>query len=261
MRTEIASFWKKIACVLLAYLLAAFCPIGVDASPRWNAWAEGEEWGRVIKDNVKIYANAESSAPLFVLKKTYYVKIVGGSENHYAVCLMGEAEFPQIVGYVRKNDLKICSEPISPTYPTVKLTVQGSGATIRLSPTPNAEIVLMALNTQKVSYYGSVQSYDASWHYVYYCGKFGYVLAEELTEPKIGEHPTPLEVPTVAPVLPSVPSGEEQEKDEHEGSGVNPTAELTMIAFVVLLAVTLTCAAFLPFNKKEDKTKIYDEDM
>lgn len=265
MRCKTSNFGKILATIfasicLLPMLTALQCS-------KIQAYAEEAKYVRILDEGVCLFASEGSSKVLFTLEQTYYLEVVEETENSYCVAVMdGSVGYPQIIGYVFKNEVDSQTEvPALPHYPQVKIAVSENSATLRLSPTPSAQVVATALNTQRMSYYGSIFGYDKLWHYVWYCGKFGYVEASEVSAPQISPHPTPLpSKPTVNPVTPS--EGKEPAGDDGNSAYVktSPAAEIVMIVFVILLAVTLTTCAFFPFGKKQDgknRRNVFDDDI
>ena len=255
---------------ILAAIFASICLLPMFAALICldsQAYAAEAKYVRILDEGVCLFASEDSSKVLFTLEQTYYLEVLEQTENGYCVSVMdGSAGFPQIFGYVFKNEVAGQTEtPTLPHYPQVKIAVSENSATLRLSPTPSAQVVATALNTQSMSYYGSIFGYDKLWHYVWYCGKFGYVEASEVSAPQISPHPTPLpSKPTVNPITPN--DGEEPTDNDGNPTDAktSPTAEIVMIVFVILLAVTLTTCAFFPFGKKQDaknRRNVFDDDI
>ncbi len=221
------------------------------------AHAEGERWVRVVDDDVLLYSSYDGKKQFFVLEKSYYLQILDETDNMYFVTLMpNEEDFPKITGYVYKNSVKLCDvPPLTPYYPTEKLTVTGGSAAIKLLPLNSSETILTAMNTQKMSYYGRLVSYGTTWYYVYFGKEFGYVESTSVSKPNVPLHPTPLPQKPVN----AAPSDEEKpsEQDKQEGA---PASEILLIVFVVVLAVGLTLALFLPGNIKK-KTTVFEQDI
>lgn len=225
------------------------------------AQAEAVGWARIIEDDVYLYSTMDSDKKTFALEKSYYVEILGEAEQMYFVAVMqNDTDFPKITGYVYKSQVTLCAVlPIAPYYPTVKVTVTSNSAPIRLSPLPSANSELTATNTQQLSYYGEIVSYGTSWYYVYYGGSFGYVEASNVSQPNIPLHPTPLPSKPAATV-PSTPSTTEP-TDEPSTVSASPTSEILLIVFVVVLAVGLTLALFLPGNIKKRDSNVFEQDI
>ena len=236
--------------VLLAFvLLCCFVQPNI-------AHAEQTKWARVVRDDTFLYATEDCSKQMFELEKSYYVEILEELTKTYFVKVDGQnRQFPALCGYVLKNEVRTCSEvPQTPLYPTEKVVVSGNSAVLRLSPTPSAEAIVVATNTQSVCYYGQVLAYGKNWYYVYFAGEFGYVLAQDVTTPKVNLHPTPIDIPQDVPVV--VPPTDDTDTTLPEK--FSPTAEIILTVFVALLAVAITFSLFLPVKSKK---QVFDGDI
>ena len=244
---------KKLLILPLLVLLV-FCNV----IPYAHALGEGSGWARIVKDYVYIYAEQDLNKQMFILEKSYYVEILESGENVLHVSVMqNETNFPQITGYVKRTDVELCAvAPLTPYYPTVRLTVTADSAVLRLSPSTSASFVITATNTQKVSYYGRVEN-ERDWYYVCFGDKFGYVDVNSVSAPNIQLHPTPLpsKQPTPAVTTPSDTTPDPAPSTDK----ASPTSEILLIVFVVLLAVGLTLALFLPGNVK--KRNVFEQDI
>lgn len=218
--------------------------------------AEEAKWARVTREDTYLYATEDCSKQMFQLEKSYYVEILEEQTKTYFVkvdCL--DKSFPPLCGYVLKNEVRLTADiPDAPLYPTEKLVVKGNAAMLRLTPTPSAEVIVVATNTQKVCYYGNAAGYGKNWYYVYFAGEFGYVLADEVTSPNIDLHPTPIDivvdVPTVAPPTDS--------PTKEPNQAISPTAEVILTVFVSLVALAITFSLFLPVKSQK---QVFDGDI
>ena len=155
----------------------------------------------MTEEGVNLYATCESSKVIFQLEKSYYLQVLSEQNGMYQVAVMpNTADFPQIIGYVWIGEVDDCDQaPVTPYYPTVKITVNSHSAPVKLSPLPSAQTLVTVTNTQSMSYYGEITSYGQLWYYVYFGGTFGYVQADAVTQPVISPHPTPLPQDVVTP--------------------------------------------------------------
>lgn len=252
-KREVTTTNKTIA--LLVVLIFAMYTLTLPAV----ALAENSSWVRVCEEGVFLYANNYSQKVLFILQKSYYLSVIAQEDTMLYVSVMGENDnFPAITGYVWTSQVKQCkSAPDSPYYPTVSVTVNTDSAAVKLSPVPSAQTLVVATNTQRLSFYGEIISYGEQWYYVYYGGKFGYVRAQMVTQPNVQPHPTPIEtvvVPTVTPEVDPSPTTPEQ-------NTTTTGAEIVMIAFVVLLALGLALAVLLPGNTKRRDNGVFDSNI
>ena len=241
-----------IACVILCLFIALPAQAIADTAIQWV---------RVEEDEVRLYANSDSTKAICKLQKSYYLQIWGEENGMYLVSIMqNEAGFPTITGYVWKMEVKACDKtPIPPYYPTETLTVSANSAQLRLSPVPSAETVITVTNTQKVSFYGDITSYGQTWYYVCYFGKFGYVTADTVTKPAISLHPTPLDTAVVAPPASTTPSDPATDPDPTPAIG--SATEIFLIIFVAVLAVGISLALFLPGNLKKRDKDMFDSEI
>lgn len=219
-----------------------------------------DTWVRVTDDNTELYTNASTLKVTCKLEKSYYLKVIGEKSTYYLVELMNNTElFPKITGYVLKNRVTLVTEqPQYPYYPTETVKVNTDSAAIRFSPLDNADTIVVATNTQTMSYYGKINGSGKLWYYVYYNGIFGYVESTDVTAPDISLHPTPLpdDTPTIDPT-PETPEDPTTEIPE-----TNPTGQILLTVFVILLAVGLVLAMFLPGNlRKNTSESYYDKHM
>lgn len=240
-----------VLCLLLLLASTSFLPVA-------NALGESSSWARIVKDYVYLYAESESNKQMFILEKSYYVEILDSDEKMLHVSVMqNETNFPQITGYVKRTDVELCSvAPLTPYYPTVRLAVTADSATLRLSPSTSATVVITATNTQKVSYYGRVKN-DKEWYYVCFGDKFGYVDVNSVSAPNVELHPTPLPSKSDTPAV-TTPQ-DPVTPDPAPADKASPTSEILLIVFVVLLAAGLTLALFLPGNIK--KRNVFEQDI
>ena len=243
---------KKLLVIMLLVMLV--CAYSI---PTASALGENSGWARVLKDYVYLYAEQDLNKQMFILEKSYYVEVLESVDNVLHVSVMqNETNFPQITGYVKRTDVELCAvAPMMPYYPTVRLTVIADSAVLRLSPSTSASIVITATNTQKVSYYGKIDN-GREWFYVCFGDKFGYVDANSVSVPNIELHPTPLPSKQEKPAVttPSDPT-----TDPTPSTDNAPTSEILLIVFIVLLAVGLTLALFLPGNVK--KRNVFEQDI
>lgn len=244
--------FKKIV-LIFAVLLSLLISCGK------IAYADTGEWARIVLDDVYLYATEDTKKQLFVLEKSYYVSIIDETEDMYEVAVMPEnnKEFVRITGWVRKSDVSKCSAPVEPCYPTVKIAVKGNSADLMPTPDPSAQPSFTIANPQQMCYYGKIVSYGKTWYYVRFAGSNGYVEASSVTNPDIQLHPTPLPQ-TPANTVPTTPSTDTTPDPTQESK--LPASEILLIVFIVVLAVGLTLALFLPGNFKRKNT-VFEQDI
>ena len=167
---------KKYVCLAIIFILVLAVTFPVTGSST-TSYAETSEWVRVVDEGVFLYANNYSSKVVCILEKSYYLQVIAEENTMLFVTIMGaNSSFPAISGYVWTSQVKKCkTAPQTPYYPTETVIVDTDSAAVKLSPVPSAETLVVATNTQRLSYYGQIISYGETWYYVYYGGKFGYV--------------------------------------------------------------------------------------
>lgn len=246
---KFALIFVLICCAVVPYF--AFAQVG-----QYFAYAEGVEWARIVRTETYLYATEDCSKQTFALEKSYYVEILDTLERTYFVRVdCQDKQFPVICGYVLKNEVRVVDDvPQDPLYPTEKLVVSGASTSLRLAPTPSSDAVVVATNTQKVCYYGTITNYGKNWYYVYFAGQFGYVLAEDVTEPKIQLHPVAIDIPQNVPTV--APTDDVEDADAEQP--ISPTAEIILTVFVSLLALAITFSLFLPVKSKK---QVFDGDI
>lgn len=238
-----------VICFTLCLAVALALPHVANASTKYV---------RVIQDDVPLYTNAEIKKVTCLLEKSYYLTVIEEIDDFYKVEIMGgDKLFPKIVGYVQRQLVEQENlQPVAPLYPTVSVTVQTSSASVYFSPLTSSDILVVATNTQQMSYYGKVIDQVTTWYYVYFNGYFGYVDSANVTTPKIPLHPTPLPQPVTPPT--TTPPSNESNQQIPEQSTRSGRNEILLIAFAAILATALTCALFLP-KTKENGTSFYTD--
>jgi hypothetical protein len=216
------------------------------------ASADTYTWVRIMDDATNLYTNPSEIKVTLVLEKSYYLRVLDTLEQFYQVQLFDGANgFLPITGYVLKDKVALCDTiPLSPTYPTVTVTVSANSTALYFSPLNSSQMLIVATNTQQMNFYGRIQQNDITWYYVRYGNVFGYVDSRNVTAPMIALHPTPLPMPEQPPV--DEPANTEP-SEEPTATKVS-AAEILMIVFVAFLSVGLVLALFLP-QKAERKER------
>lgn len=232
---------KKIILFLLAALTAAGCV------PVFSARAEEEPapaYARVMQEGVYFYRYADESAGLFILPRTYFVRIVGEAGEFYRVRYLETAgEGGAVEGYCKADEVTpvdyIPETPYLDYSLTVTYRADYSGV-----PLPDS---FLTEYTVTAAYYGGFSYGSATSYYVLLEGKFGYVPASACS---IVDYP---------------------ENTEHMEAEVPPAEEpapspRTFGAAGVVLACVLAAAAlgalyflFRPAKAKREDAPAYDE--
>lgn len=240
---------KKLL-ILFALMLSVALSFGIAADAR----AQTAGWVRVV-DSAMLYSSDDGKKQVCLLERSYYLQVLDQTDSMYFVMVTPcDEDFPNITGYVHKASVTPCTvPPLEPYYPAEKISVTSGAAALQLSPTISSDAVVSAMNTQKLLYYGAITNNGVTWYYVYFAKQFGYVDSSLVTKPNVPLHPTPL------PQKPVTAEPSEQPTEPVEESKA-PASEILLIVFVVLLAVGLTLAIFLPGNLRK-KSNVFEQDI
>lgn len=145
-----------------------------------NVFASSK-FARIIETTTvyKNPSNSEDISNIYCLaEKTYFVKILSEFEDFY------EVEYNEIIGYVKKNDVKEITNTPSTPYPyNIKLTLN-SPCNLRKNPTTktsNNIITSLQMNESNFTFIGRVFADEAidfggsTWYLVKYNGEYGYI--------------------------------------------------------------------------------------
>lgn len=213
-----------VSALLLAAALAAFAPAA-------GAAAEAEEtaaYARITEDGVYFYRSADESAGLFILPRTYFVKIVGEAGEYYRVSYLDAADPAlSLTGYCRADEVTPVDYIPETPYLNYSVTVTfraGDGSGL-------PDSFFTEYRTDAV-YYGEFAYGSATCYYVNLDGSFGYVPAEAcsaVSYPENTEH-TQTETP---------PAG------SGETAGGRSFGALNVVLVCVLAAAALGALYFL----------------
>lgn len=178
---------KKFILVLLAALAAcmSFFALPVSAD-------EGARYARVTEEGVYFYSAADESAGLFILPRTYFVRIVGEAGAFYRVGYLDDAaDGGALEGYCLADEVTpvdyIPETPYLEYSVTVTYSAGGDG---QMPDSPLAEYEVSA------AYYGEFAYGSATCYYVNIGGKFGYVPASACSAVSYPENPEHSETET-----------------------------------------------------------------
>ena len=248
-----------VACLLSLTLVALILATNIAEAQSALVDTDTASWARVLNESVYLYKSANINQPLFLLEKSYYVQIIQEMDNMYQVAVIpNDTDFVYIVGYVRQNDVSLCSTPpVAPYYPAVKVTVTVDSTIMKKFDESTSAPAWAVFNAEQMRYYGKRVISGATWYYVWYADQFGYVEASAVSPPQVALHPTPLpQAP--ASTTPTTPS--DDPTDNTPKDGTLPASEILLIVFIVVLAVGLMLALFLPGNLKK-KSNVFEQDI
>lgn len=148
-------------------------------------------WAKVTSENSLFYAQPDNQSGLFVLPKTYFVKLVDEDENFY------KAEYKELSGFVKKEDvLPMNGTPICPYFVETFRVFLPSGAGLYPSTKMATETQILTIPYlyENLVFYGSIEGQTAVpdksniWHYCRYEDEYGYVYSafvDKLSTPPI----------------------------------------------------------------------------
>lgn len=177
---------KKFICVFLLFFLSW------TTFPQSFAYASEFYWAKVDEDGILFYAQTDSQSALFVLPKTYFVKITDEVENFY------KAEYKDLIGFVKKEDVSpMDGTPLCPYFVETFRVFLPSGAGLypTTKMTPENEILTIPYLYEDLVFYGSIEGQIAVpdksnlWHYCRFGDdEYGYVYSsfvDKLSTPPI----------------------------------------------------------------------------
>lgn len=201
------------------------------------ASAEEATYAAVPGEGVYLYSSPDETSGVFVLPKSYYVKVLIADEPFCKVEYhTDEPPYRKISGYCKKSELLFVD--FIPERPFLKkeITVE---YVLPDSPSPPSS----SLGTIKATflYYGTYKVGSAIYWYVYGNGEFGYV-------PKSGELTYEENTDYLTPAPP-------EELPEEKGEEVLPTAQIVFLVAVcgALVAVGIVLVRGKPLPEKEEE--------
>ena len=191
---------KYIATAAALVLAAALCfpfPAAVSAQESADCG-----YARITEEDVYLYSSPQETSGLFILPRTYFVKITGETGEYYRVeYLTGEGNISSVRGYCRMDSVvPVDYIPETPflVYRTQVTFSAGNG---------NLPDGFFTEYTVGADYYGTFPYGSSVYYYVNLDGEFGYVPASAcppLDYPENTEHTQTETPPDEAPVHNSV---------------------------------------------------------
>ena len=233
---------KKFMLLVLATFLVAVIPF-----PEKKVRADSP-YLRVINEQTAFYSNTFSETPLFYLPYTYYVRVIGETDEYYHVEYGGEKNSISIDGYVKKDCLYKDELSADYRYPNVKITT--SFNTVLYLDSNLSNYSQYIFSGRELNYYGSFNSPDgATIFFVSYNQRLGYVKECDVSPFSIENHPNPLTfIPAPEPEV--VPPEKTPEPDVEP----TPTTDNTMALKIAIILSILFAGLFGLFVALKNKT-------
>lgn len=167
-------FLKKLfaAAAIAAALPLAFFTGFAPAPVRAAETAEsGYGYARVLQEEVYLYSQPQAESGLFILPRTYFVKIAGEAGEYYRVEYLTGTSAAPVRGYCRMDDVEpvdyIPETPFLLYQTEVTFTVGNAGL-------PDG---FFTEYTVSAAFYGTFYYGSSVYYYVNMDGEFGYVPA------------------------------------------------------------------------------------
>ncbi|MBQ8374908.1 MAG: hypothetical protein IJX98_04965 [Clostridia bacterium] len=175
---------KFLFAVFPLFYFILLCVFPLAVNEKSAASAEGESYACILEDDVYFYSAESESSGLFVLPKTYYVKILLVAQPFTKVeYLTDGANTQRLVGYCKTDKLTFVD--YTPQIPylyylfEVTYTAENSAA----------EDDFLNKITVTCTYYGDYYIGSKTYAYVLQNGSFGYVPKPDgFSYPKSAEH-------------------------------------------------------------------------
>lgn len=162
-----------LCLVLLLALPALFWPAAAAEPGAETGDAETPAYARVEQDGVYLYRSPSAEAGLFVLPRSYFVRLTGEAGDYYAVeYLSGTAGRTAVYGYCLRSD--VVPVDYQPETPYLCYAVD---VTFRTGEAAGLPAGFFTEYTVSAPYYGSFRFGSSTYYYVELNGAFGYVPA------------------------------------------------------------------------------------
>ena len=240
----------KIILILMMILIPYF-------QPTKSAYCESTQYAQIISSGEFLYRydvyDTHYDNLICLLENTYYVEILGETEDAYRVNYNG------VGGYVKHTTVrKVKGTPITP-YPTdIRLLTYSKNCYLRSTPQVNNDnkISILPANCESLKYIGktlgeTVEDFGKNtWYYVEYLNVKGYIYSSYVT--------------SISSVF---PNGETLGFIEDTPRTINPLTNTECIIIVVLLTLPTLLILYLMFRKprarriRRRQTVSFDDDM
>ncbi len=170
----------------LCFPLFAPAPVRAEENPE-----SGYGYARVTQEDVYLYSQPQAESGLFILPRTYFVKITGETGDYYRVEYLTGTSATPVRGYCRTDDV----EPVDyiPETPFLLYDTEVT-FTVGSADLPDG---FFTEYTVPAAFYGTFYYGSSVYYYVNMNGEFGYVPASAcppLDYPENTEH-MPAETP------------------------------------------------------------------
>ena len=231
--------YKKLKFVFISLLIAlSIFPTATSVK------AENNEYYRVIDSTTPFFQDLDTTELLFYLPYTYYVKVLGVSNN------VAHIEYGNtgIDGYTYFDKLFLETQEVLNPYPT--LTLKTNETTLLYADKSLSKSLMYIFPDRTLDFYGRVDYQNEYIYLVSYSGKLGYVKESALYPFSLENHPNPLTF------LPS-----ESPKPTPQENRLLTPFRIVIISCLLLAGII---ALIISFKSKKSPNKIgdyYEEDF
>ncbi len=225
---------KKKFCIAALLCAALWLLPAVPAAAAEESTETDVRYARVEEAGVYLYRTASENTGLFVLPRTYFIRLTGESGDYYAVeYLSGMQGRSAVRGFCRKDE--IVPVDYIPETPYLYYSVD---VTFRTDGDAGLPAGFITEYTVSAPYYGTFSFGSSTYYYVELNGAFGYVPAvacSALDYPLNTEH--------------TQPPAETTEESLPEPQGLS-AASIALIAVLCAAALGALFFLFRPAPKK-----------
>ena len=211
---------KYIITVVIAFLYLLFPLFSLPATP---TQAEGKTYACILEDDVYFYTARNEKQGLFLLPKTYYVKVLDTAPDYCKVeYLYDGSDVKKLVGYAKTSELTFVD--YVPQTPYLHLLFE---VCYRIEETELGGN--NSLNEIKITcaYYGDFYVGSKAYCYVLRGDTFGYVLKpDDLTYAENPEYE-----------LRQTPPEEDKSEEKNSSSHTSPAQIAILIALCLLVPI------------------------
>lgn len=241
---------KKIrllaAALAVSALLSLFTPLcaaaAEGAESQADAGSEAPAYARIEQDGVYLYRSPSANAGLFVLPRSYFVRLAGESGEYYIVeYLTGTQGRTAVRGYCLQSE--VTPVDYTPETPYLWYTVD---VTFRTAADAGLPTGFITEYTVSAPFYGTFRFGSSTYYYVELDGAFGYVPATAcslLDYPLNTEH---TEVPTTQ---------EEEPQPQPQENGGLGVAGIVLLCVLGAAGLGLLYFLFRPAHAKKSASR------
>jgi len=219
-----------------------------------TAYADSNEYLRIINDTTPFFSDNLGNNLLFYLPFTYYVKIIGSTNDFYHVEIESNG-LVSIDGYVPKNQLFKDNLTVSNPYPVISIKT-AKDCTFYKDKMLTLPIRYI-FGDRDIKYYGFAgEVQNERVYFVSYNNQLGYVKESDISPFSIPIHPNEQ---TFLPPLEN-PSTQNPDNKDKETNASGNLSELES-AVIVCLVIAGVLSLFIVFGKRKTTTSsaYYDE--